>query len=144
MKPPTDTPERTRPGPVRSLTITVAVLAVALAGLGAWVLYDLATKSDTAVTAEIDQLFENYTAAYDNHDPEALRALITDDFMIYQTGFDPLYARSTPVNSEVSDIPKTLARIRLEYPALEVDWRADHDRNWPMVGVPGPIHHNQA
>ncbi len=66
--------------PVRALTITVAVLVVALLGLGAWAVYDYAAERDSAVTGEMQTLLDDYTTAWNNHDGEAFLALVTSDY----------------------------------------------------------------
>ena len=45
----------------RFLVITVIVMAVALVGLGTWVIYDQAT---TGVDGEIQQVLDDYLAAW--------------------------------------------------------------------------------
>jgi hypothetical protein len=65
---------------VRALTITVVVLAVALVGLGAWMIYDYATSSDTAVTSEVDTLLDDYMAAWNDYDADVFLALVTDGY----------------------------------------------------------------
>lgn len=67
-------------GRLRAMTITVIVLAVALIGLGAWVIYDLVAESDTAVSGEIETLLDDYTTAWNDYDSEAFLALVTDDY----------------------------------------------------------------
>lgn len=73
-------------GRIRGLTITVVVLAVALLGLGAWMIYDYATGPDTAVTGDIGTLLDDYTAAWNNYDSEAFLALVTDDYTFEGAG----------------------------------------------------------
>ena len=76
---------------------------------------------ETAVTAEIDQLFEDYITAFNNYDEEAVQAVITDGYMVYETGFDPLYAVSTGFTHEYP-ASWVLAAVNLNYPALEYHW----------------------
>ncbi len=65
---------------IRNLTITVIVLAIALLGLGAWMVYDYTTGSDTAVTGDIESLVDDYNAAWNNYDADAFLALVTDNY----------------------------------------------------------------
>lgn len=65
-------------GRLRAMTITVVVLAVALVGLGAWMVYDLATEPETAATSEVAAVLEDYTAAWNDYDGDALLSLVTD------------------------------------------------------------------
>lgn len=46
----------------RRLGVTVVVLAIALVALGAWVMYDLASQPETAATADINTLYDDYLA----------------------------------------------------------------------------------
>lgn len=67
----------------RFLTIAVVVLATALVGLGAWVVFDQTGRSETAVPAEIAQLLDDYETAFNTYDGDAFRALVTDDFVVH-------------------------------------------------------------
>jgi hypothetical protein len=70
----------------RLLTITVTALAVALLGLGVWVIYDQATSPETAVTEEIQTLVDDYLAAWNDYDEEALLQLVTADYTLDMVG----------------------------------------------------------
>lgn len=80
-------------GRIRALTITVVVLAVALVGLGAWVIYDQVADTDTSVTGEIQSLLDDYTAAWNDYDSEAFLALVSDDYTFDGTGVDAMASR---------------------------------------------------
>lgn len=56
------------------------MLALALIGLGAWTLIDRSSTSDTAVTADIQQLIDDYSAAWNDYDGAAFSALVTDNY----------------------------------------------------------------
>jgi hypothetical protein len=73
-------------GRVRGLTATVAVLALALVGLGALTVYNLVAESDTAIPGEIDAVLEDYFAAWNENDSEAFLALTTDDYKLEYGG----------------------------------------------------------
>lgn len=68
-----------RPGS-RFFIITIAVLALALIGLGAWTFVDRSSSSDTAVTADIQQLLDDYSAAWNDYDGDAFSALVTENY----------------------------------------------------------------
>lgn len=68
-------------GRIRNMTIAIVVMAVALIGLGAWVVYDIVTESDTAVSADIETLLDDYTTAWNSHDGDAFRALVADNYV---------------------------------------------------------------
>ncbi|NNC93445.1 MAG: hypothetical protein HKN80_13230 [Acidimicrobiia bacterium] len=70
----------------RLLTITVTGLALALLSLGVWVIYDQATSPETAVTEEIQTLVDDYLAAWNNYDEEALLQLVTADYTLDMVG----------------------------------------------------------
>ena len=88
---------------LRALTTTVIVLAVALIGLGAWVIYDLVTESDTAATGEIETLLEDYQTAWNEYDGEAFLALVTDNFVHEYAGFSS-DADSTAAQIESNEV----------------------------------------
>jgi hypothetical protein len=71
--------DQQRPGN-RFLIITIAVLALALIGLGAWTVVDRMSTSDTAVTADIQQLLDDYSAAWNDYDGDAFSALVTENY----------------------------------------------------------------
>jgi hypothetical protein len=66
----------------RVLTAVVVVLFVAVVALGAWVMYDLTTGSDTAVPGDIEQVIDDYRTAWMEADEETWRAVVTDDFNV--------------------------------------------------------------
>lgn len=73
-------------GRIRGLIMTVVVLAVALLGLGSWMIYDYATGSDTAVTGDIETLLDDYSTAWNDYDSQAFLALVTDDYTFEGAG----------------------------------------------------------
>jgi hypothetical protein len=107
-------PARTRSW-LRSLTMPVVVFAVALTALGACSPADSTAVPDTvipetAVTAEIDQLLGDYEAAWNTYDVDALRPMLTDGFMVYETNPDAKHGISTGA-SESQDLADTLIRL---------------------------------
>ncbi len=66
-------------------TVLIVVLAVALVGLVAWMVLMMRPNSPTAAPPEIVQLMEDYTAAWNAHDANALEGLVTADYHIYDT-----------------------------------------------------------
>ena len=93
-------------GRLRAMTITVVVLAVAVLGLGAWLIYDTVTGSDTAVSGEIETLLDDYVAAWNDYDSEAFLALVTDDYT-FDGASGPTTAEQTAVaisNNEFTDV----------------------------------------
>ena len=81
--------ETTKPN--RWPTVLIVVLAVVLVGLVAWMVFMMRPNSPTAAPPEIAQLMEDYNAAWNAHDADALEALVTDDYRIYgpaSAGFD--------------------------------------------------------
>lgn len=71
--------------------IVIAVLAVAVVGLAAWMVFAMRPNSPSAAPAEIQQLMDDYNAAWNAHDADALEALVTSDYRIHgpdYAGFD--------------------------------------------------------
>jgi hypothetical protein len=65
----------------RRLAWLAGILAVAVVGLGIWLTMELTSgSSETAATAEIEQLLDDYNAAWNDADPDAYLALLTDDY----------------------------------------------------------------
>lgn len=63
----------------------VVVLTVALMALGAWVLFGTRANSPTAAPAEVAQLMDDYVAAWNNYDVDALEALVTPGYRLYSS-----------------------------------------------------------
>jgi uncharacterized ParB-like nuclease family protein len=72
----------------RWLIVAVAVLLVAVLGLGAWMAFGTRPLSPNAAPAEVQQLMENYTAAWNAADADALEALVTPTFRMHGPGID--------------------------------------------------------
>ena len=53
------------------------------------------TAPETATTPEIDQLLDDYRAAWNAYDADAMRPLLTEDFHWYFTNPDPRFGVST-------------------------------------------------
>lgn len=62
----------------RLLTIMVIALAVVVVVLGGWVIYNLVGGTSTS---EAEQAIDAYNTAWEEQDPEALLAVVTDDFL---------------------------------------------------------------
>ena len=78
------TTEKTK-APSRWPTIVMAVLAVAVVGLVAWMIFAMRPNSPNAAPPEIVQLMEDYNAAWKAHDADAIEGLVTADYHIYDT-----------------------------------------------------------
>lgn len=64
-------------------TIVMAVLAVAVVGLVAWMIFAMRPNSPNAAPPEIAQLMEDYAAAWNAHDADAIEGLVSDGYRIY-------------------------------------------------------------
>ncbi len=62
----------------RWLIAAVAVLSVALIAMGAWVISDLTATSENAVPADIAEMLDDYTAAWNAGDGEAFTSYIRE------------------------------------------------------------------
>ena len=89
---------RDAPRASRLLVTLVAVLAAAVVALGAWVVIDQTSTSDTAVTGEIQQLLDDYHAAWNDADGDAYLSLVTDN-AVFRIGTD-----STPADEQAGYI----------------------------------------
>jgi hypothetical protein len=65
----------------RGLIVTIVVLAIALLALGAWAIYQQTAESETAAPAAVEELLNDYGAAWNNYDGEAFLALTTADYV---------------------------------------------------------------
>jgi hypothetical protein len=64
----------------RGLVMTVIELAIALVALGAWVLFDQAAEPETATPQAVQELMDDYQAAWNNYDSDAFRAVTTEEY----------------------------------------------------------------
>jgi hypothetical protein len=111
------TKETTKPN--RWPMIVTAVLAVAVVGLIAWMVFAMRPNSPNAAPPEIVQLIEEYNAAWNAHDADALEALVTDGYRLYG-----------PANSAFDHDIESIRSYLM--PQLE-DW------DW-QVTAPGPMY----
>jgi hypothetical protein len=83
----------------RWLVITVAVLFAIAAGLSAWLALQTRPVSPNAAPADVQQLMEDYAAAWNAQDASALAALVSPGYRIHsddpQFDFDLAGVRST-------------------------------------------------
>jgi len=63
-------------------TVAVVVLALAVVGLIAWMIFAMRPNSPTAAPPEIVQLMEDYTAAWNAYDADALEALVAPEYRV--------------------------------------------------------------
>ena len=110
------------------------VVLLLLASLGACVSSDSTKASETAVSVEIDQIFDDYIAALNDYDVDAFRAMITDGYMSYGTAWDPHFTVSTPVD-RYRNLKGMLEEVELNYPSFEVQWERLGD---PIMTGDGP------
>jgi hypothetical protein len=101
----------------RQLWIAGGLVVFLLASSGACSSSDSIGVSETKASVEIDQLFENYIDAYNAYDLDAIRDLITDDYMIYETPWD-LAAINNPVSSTY-EAERFLEWVELYFPSIE-------------------------
>jgi hypothetical protein len=77
------------------------ILAVAVVGLGVWLMAELGGgSSDTAVTPEIEQLLTDYSTTWSNADGAAYLALLTDDYVIETARYGTLTGPQQASNLE--------------------------------------------
>ncbi len=82
----TDTEDRTteKTGqPTRWPIIVIVIMAIALVGLIAWMTLAMRPNSPTAAPPEVQQLMEDYSAAFNAYDADAIEAVVTDGFEMH-------------------------------------------------------------
>jgi hypothetical protein len=104
-------------------TIVIAVLAVAVVGLVAWMVFAMRPNSPNAAPADVVELMEEYTAAWNAYDADALEAVVTPTYRI----------RSAQLGEDTG-----LEGIRTElFPYLEsIEWHNPIDGPYYAVGGP--------
>jgi hypothetical protein len=65
---------------IRLLTIVVAVLGVAVIGLGTRLLVEQTTESESAIPAQVERVVDDYRRAYETLDKELMTELVTEEF----------------------------------------------------------------
>jgi len=90
-------------GRLRGLTIAVIVLAVALASLGAWTIYEMTSTSENSVTSEVQTALDDYLGAWNTYDGDAFRSMITDNFEFGFFGDEPWDVEGVVSNVEGSE-----------------------------------------
>lgn len=113
---------------MRRLTLVLAGLALVLGACSS----DSAGSEDAAISAELQQVLDDYIVAWEQHDVEAFQAIVTEDFVLTES----FYAQ--PGDSVVQDsfdlaAPSTAREIEFGY-----DFEVEHfgkpiatgDRPW--------------
>jgi hypothetical protein len=72
----------------RRQRLTIVALTIALVASLAWITFGTRAPSPDAAPAEIVELMEDYTAAWNAYDADALEALVTNGYRIRSTAFD--------------------------------------------------------
>jgi hypothetical protein len=94
-----------------------------------------ASSSETDVSPELDQLFEDYIAAFNAYDAEALQALLTDGYMMYeQNSWDSVNSVSSGF-SAVRPIEWVIAGVKSYHPNMETQWQGVGE---PIMSGDGP------
>lgn len=75
-----DPRQETLERPTRGLWIAIVILGVLVLGFGAWIIYDYTQDSALAPGAEIEQLVEDYTDAWNSYDGEAFLATTQEGY----------------------------------------------------------------
>ena len=70
----------------RRLIAVIVILALALVGLAAWIVFDRASEPDLAPTAEVEALLADYEQAWRDLDGDALLSVTTDDYRFTSQG----------------------------------------------------------
>jgi len=68
--------------------VVIVVMAIALVGLIAWMTLAMRPNSPTAASPEIVELMEDYTAAWNAYDSDALEGLVTDNYRLHSDFVD--------------------------------------------------------
>jgi hypothetical protein len=104
----------------RTLAILGVFFMVALVSLVGCAVSET-TNRETAISAEIDQVLEDYITAFNNYDLEAIEAVLAEGYMLYETSWDTLSSVSTPLTREY-DRGEVLTAADIWYPAQETQW----------------------
>lgn len=94
---------------------------VAMVSLVGCAVSDTMTNRETAITAELDQVFEDYITVFNNYDLEAIDAVLADGYMLYETSWDTGSSVSTPLTREY-DRGEVLTAAEILYPGEETQW----------------------
>ena len=73
--------DTSRAGGPTGLRITVLILAILALGMGAWIIYDYVQDSALTPNAEMSELIDDYTAAWNEYDSEAFLAATRDGYV---------------------------------------------------------------
>jgi flagellar basal body-associated protein FliL len=68
--------------------VVIVLMAIALVGLIAWMTLAMRPNSPTAAPLEIVELIEDYTAAFNSYDADALEAVVADNYRLHSDLMD--------------------------------------------------------
>lgn len=108
----------------RWLTIAVAVLVIAVLALGAWLAFGSRSLSPNAAPSEVSELMDDYTAAWNAHDVDAIAELVAPEYRIHT------YAGTLDHDLE------SLRSFLIPFLA-ENNWHNTYDGPWYAVGGDG-------
>jgi hypothetical protein len=117
-----------------SAVVIAAVLAVVVIALGAWIIYDRATTP--TVPGNVEALIEDYLTAWENHDEQAIRAVVTNEYVLneylYIAGTDLADPEKVKLSYHVADDIDGVVRVGFTY-----DWQNELVGE-PIVSGDGP------
>jgi hypothetical protein len=113
----------------RGLWIAVIVLGVLVLGLGAWIIYDYTQDSALAPPAEVTQVVEDYTAAWNNYDGEAFLATTREGYTFTSS------AGAFDRTEQLSAIENTLPTIRWQVMPLDDPIAIGDGPTWFVVSL---------
>jgi hypothetical protein len=123
----------------RTLKAIIIALVAALVGLGAWVIVDRSSTSDTAPSEDVAQLWSDYTDAWNNYDGDAFLALVTPTYtFVYGTSTTNAESQARSIeNAGTFDWHVTV----LGEPAMAGDgpWYVSQVNQVKMSSSPEPI-----
>ncbi len=91
----------------RGQTIAIVILTVIALGLSGWLAFELFAAEETAVSSDVQEVIDDYHAAWNAYDREAFLDLVTLDYRLYiGAGGSGLMAEETSLMiSEGADDP---------------------------------------
>lgn len=128
-----DIRQETPKGPSSGLRIAVVILSILVLGLGAWIIYDYTQDTALAPSAEITQLVDEYSAAWNNYDGEAFLATTRAGYTFTSN------LAGTFDRDDQQDVIENILPAR----AWEVEWLDDPiavgDGPWWYVSIPSRV-----
>ena len=97
---------------VKTLRWVVVMLAIVVVALGVWIVFDFSQEAALSPNAEISQLVEDYTAAWNEYDGDAFLATTREGY-VFTSNISGVFDRDAQFEVIRADLPATAWSVKM-------------------------------